>query len=103
MRLKSFHMLLDRFNPINICVAYELDGRRVSDFPGSAAMLERCSPIYEEVPGWEGPTAGVTKLDDLPTGARFYIDRLEDLVGLPIDIISTGPLRHETITVRNVI
>ena len=95
--------VLDRFNPINICVAYELDGRRVSDFPGSAAMLERCSPIYEEVPGWDGPTAGVTKLDDLPTGARFYIDRLEDLVGLPIDIISTGPLRHETIAVRNVI
>jgi len=95
--------VLDHFDSIQVCVAYELDGERVADFPGSAALLERCKPIYEEIPGWDSPTAGVTNLEDLPSGARYYVERIEEEVGRPIDIISTGPLRHETITVREVI
>jgi len=93
---------LDHVGRIPICAAYELDGEIVHDFPGSAALLERCTPIYEEVPGWNSPTAGATKLHDLPREALYYIDRLQELVGTHIDIISTGPHRNETIVVRSV-
>ena len=95
--------VLDHFDPIRVCTAYELDGERVDDFPGGAAVLERCTPIYEDFPGWDSPTAGVTRVEDLPPRARAYVDRIEELVGRPIDIISTGPYRHETIVVREVI
>ena len=94
--------VLDDFDNIKICDTYELDGELVKDFPGSAALLERCKPIYEDFPGWEGITAGVTKMEDLPPGARAYVDRLEELIGRPFDIISTGPYRHETILVRDI-
>jgi adenylosuccinate synthase len=95
--------VLDIFDEIKICAAYELDGEIVHDFPGSAAALERCLPVYEVHRGWDSPTAGVTDIKDMPRGARLYIDRLQELIGIPIDIISTGPHRHETITVRKVI
>ena len=95
--------VLDSFDSIRLCSAYELDGEIVTDFPGSAAVLERCTPIYEDFPGWDSPTAGVTDYDDLPEGARAYVRRLEELIGRPIDIISTGPYRHETIEVRSMI
>ena len=95
--------VLDHLDNIRVCVAYELDGERVEDFPGSSTILERCKPIYEDIPGWDSPTAGVTNVEDLPRGARVYVDRLEELAGRPIDIISTGPYRHETIVVRKVI
>ena len=94
--------VLDIFDSIMVCETYELDGDIVADFPGSATTLERCNPNYEEHSGWDSPTAGVTRLEDLPKEARSYVDRIEELVGLPIDIISTGPNRHETITVRPV-
>ncbi|MDP6065535.1 MAG: adenylosuccinate synthase [SAR202 cluster bacterium] len=94
--------VLDDFGTIKICDTYELDGELVKDFPGSAALLERCKPIYEDFPGWDGITAGVTKMEDLPTGARAYVERLEELIGRPFDIISTGPYRHETILVRDI-
>jgi adenylosuccinate synthase len=95
--------VLDHLDTIRVCVAYELDGERVENFPGSSAILERCRPIYEDIPGWDSPTAGVTNVENLPKGARVYVDRLEELIGHPIDIISTGPYRHETIVVRKVI
>ena len=95
--------VLDGFDPIRICTHYELDGEVVWDFPGSVANLERCKPVYEDIPGWDRPTAGTTRLEDLPKGARSYVDRIQELVGRPIDIISTGPHRDETITVREVI
>ncbi len=95
--------VLDSFDQIKICAAYELDGEIVHDFPGSAATLERCRPIYEEHSGWDKPTAGATSLDALPEGARSYVRRIEELVECPIDIISTGPHRDETIVVREVI
>ena len=94
--------VLDDFGSIKICDTYELDGELVKDFPGSAALLERCKPIYEDFPGWDGVTAGVTKMEDLPAGARAYVERLEELIGRPFDIISTGPYRHETILVRDI-
>ena len=93
--------ILDSFDEINLCVAYELDGERVWDFPGSAALLQRCKPIYETHPGWHSSTRGLTKLEDLPRGARAYVDRLEEMAGVPVDIISTGPHRDQTIVVKS--
>ena len=75
----------------------------MKELPGGAAALERCKPVYEQLPGWDGKTASVTKYRDLPEGARVYVERLQELVGCTIDIISTGPHRHETITVQPVI
>ena len=95
--------VLDGLDSIKICVAYELDGKRVEDFPGNAAILERCKPIYEDFPGWDSPTFGVTDINDLPQGALSYVKRLEELTGLSIDIISTGPFRNETIMERPVV
>ena len=95
--------VLDHLDRIRVCAAYELDGQIVQDFPGAAATLERCMPVYEEIPGWDAPTAGATKLHDLPKGALYYIDRIQELLGVPVDIISTGPHRDETILVRPVL
>ena len=95
--------VLDDFDSIRICTYYELDGEKVWDFPGSAAVLERCKPVYEDFPGWDSPTAGVTSLEDVPKQARSYVDRLQELVDVPVDIISTGPYRHETIVAREVL
>ena len=95
--------VLDGFHPLKVCTAYELDGEVVRDLPGGASALERSRPIYEEHPGWDSPTASATRFEDLPQGAVSYVRRLEELVGCRIDIISTGPRRHETITVNPVI
>ena len=94
--------ILDSFDEIKLCVAYELDGERVTGFPGSASLLQSCKPVYETHPGWHSSTRGLTKLEDLPKGARAYVDRLEELVDVPVDIISTGPHRDETIMVRDI-
>jgi adenylosuccinate synthase len=95
--------VLDGFETVRICTAYELDGKVIDDFPGGVAALARCKPIYEEHRGWSSPTARLTRIADLPKEAYAYVKRLEELIGCPIDIISTGPHRHETVMVRSVI
>ena len=95
--------VLDGFDSVKICTAYDLDGETITEFPGGVAALARCKPILEEVPGWDSPTASTTELESLPAPARRYVDRLEELIGCPIDLISTGPYRHETIKARSVI
>ncbi len=95
--------VLDGFSKVRICTGYELDGRIIQDFPGGIAELGRCKPIYEEHDGWDRPTASLTNLSDLPKEARSYVDRLQELVGCPINLISTGPHRHETIEVTPMI
>ena len=90
--------VLDGFSP-KICVAYKLDGRTIEDFPGGVAALERCEPIFEDHLAWEQPTASVTRLEDLPREATSYVKRLEELIGRPISLISTGPERHETVQI----
>lgn len=96
--------VLDGFNSVKICTAYELDdGKIIKDFPGGVANLERCRPIYEEHPGWDTPTASATEFQSLPAEAMAYVSRLEELIGCPIALISTGPQRDETIMVHSVI
>ena len=95
--------VLDSFDSIQVCTAYELEGEVIDEPPGGQIALERCRPIYEEHPGWDQPTASVTRYEDLPPQATAYVDRLEELIGSPIDIISTGPRREEAITVRPIV
>jgi adenylosuccinate synthase len=93
-------MLLDVLSEpdeIKICTAYELDGERVDDFPGDAFLLDRCRPVYETLPGWRANLSDARKLADLPAAARRYVDRLGEMLGLPVTIISVGPDREQTI------
>ena len=95
--------VLDGFSPIKLCVAYRLNGQTIDRFPTNVQELEQCEPVYEEFPGWTEPTASAKRLEDLPRGARLYVQRLENLIGAPIDIISTGPNREETVTIRPIL
>ena len=95
--------VLDQFEVVKICTGYELDGEIIDQLPGGMAALSRCVPVYEELPGWDIPTAGMSDLNKLPKNARHYVDRIQDIIGAPIDIISTGPHRDETITVNPLI
>ncbi len=93
-------MLLDvlsGLDELRIAVAYERDGQRLDHFPSDAYLLERCRPVYETVPGWREDVSGARRLADLPAAARRYVDRLAELVGLPVSIISVGPDREQTI------
>ncbi len=93
-------MLLDvlsELDEVRICTSYEMDGRRVDDFPGDAFLLERCRPVYETLPGWRIDLTKIRDLPDLPANARRYVDRVSELIGLPVSIISVGPDREQTI------
>lgn len=92
--------VLDRFETIRICVAYECDGVRLNTVPSSASALSRCQPIYEEMKGWRSSTRTATRLEDLPAPARAYLDRLCELVGVPLGILSVGPARSSTLRVN---
>jgi adenylosuccinate synthase len=93
--------VLDGLDRIQICVGYEIDGQPLQTAPLSAETYARCVPVYEEIAGWQGSTVGIRQLEDLPQAARRYIERIEALVGVPVDIISTGPDRDETIVLRD--
>ncbi len=89
--------ILDTFPRLKICIAYELDGHTIDYFPGNVATLERCQPIYEELPGWQTPTNHIREYDKLPLEARQYIARLEELISCPVNLICVGPEREQTI------
>jgi adenylosuccinate synthase len=91
--------VMDTLPEIKICVAYELDGKRIEDMPASAAELARCKPIYETMPGWLEETSNVTSMDQLPLKAKAYIERLVELSGGRLGILSVGPARESTIRV----
>lgn len=94
--------VLDHFERIRVCVAYEVDGKRVERFPLQPDMLERVRPVWEELPGWKGSTTrNTTRFEELPDAARSYVEWLEERLGVPFAIVSTGPRREETIVNRN--
>ena len=93
--------VLDGLETVRICVAYRLDGKSIDAPPVGADRIERCEPEYIEMPGWSESTMGVRNKADLPAAACNYLDRIEELCGVPIDIISTGPDRAETIVLRH--
>ncbi len=86
---------------LKICVSYEYDGQVLNEFPYQGVILARCQPIYEEMDGWTEEISGARAYDELPSQARAYVARLEELAGVPIDIISVGPGREQTILVRS--
>jgi adenylosuccinate synthase len=93
--------VLDGVEAVKICVGYKLEGAFSEILPVGAEELERCHPVYEELPGWMESTVGIKSHADLPPPARAYLKRIEELAGVPIDLISTGPEREETIMRRH--
>lgn len=94
--------VLDGLDVLRICVGYRNEAGAVIDAPTDADSYLGLEPVYEEVPGWSESTLGVQSLEQLPANAQAYIRRIEELVGAPVDIISTGPDRNETIILRKV-
>ncbi len=93
--------VLDGLETLRIAVGYEVDGKTVEAPPIGADAYEQCVPKYIDMPGWSQSTVGIKKYDDLPQTARDYIRKIEEVVGVPVDIISTGPDRNETIVLRH--
>ncbi len=93
--------VLDGIPELQICTGYHLDGKIVDMLPVGADDVARCNPIYETLPGWTENTFGVNRWEDLPLNARNYLKRLEILCEVPVDIVSTGPERDETIVLRH--
>jgi len=104
VRLNGFDTLaitkldvLDELDEISVCTGYEFEGASLSEWPADSWVLEACRPVYEKLPGWRAPTVGVREWRDLPENARRYVERLGELVGAEIGVVSTGPDRDETI------
>ncbi len=93
--------VLDGMESLRICVGYKLPDGQSDILPVGAEMLENCEPIYEEMPGWDQSTVGVREFDRLPANARAYLQRMEELCGVPVALISTGPDRDETIILQH--
>ena len=93
--------VLDGLTELQLCVGYELDGEKIDILPMGAEEIARCVPIYETIPGWTDSTVGVTDYDKLPATARKYLERIEQVTGVPIAMISTSPDRAHTILMRN--
>jgi adenylosuccinate synthase len=91
--------VLSHFAEIQVCVAYDIDGERVEQFPCEASTLRKAKPIFETLPGWNEDVTGARVLDDLPSRAHDYLKRIGELVGVPVKIISVGPDREQTIFV----
>ncbi len=89
--------VLDGLDTIDICVGYKLGSKVIKNMPDLINKFSECEPIYESWPGWKKSTLGISNYNDLPKRAHEYLSRIEDLVGVPIDIVSTGPDREHTI------
>ena len=93
--------VLDGLSTIKICIGYELDGKRIDDFPLDVSLLDKCIPVYQDFSGWQDSTIGITEYSDLPENARYYLEWIESKLNTPIDIVSTGPDREQTIIKKN--
>ena len=93
--------VLDGFEELKICVAYELDGKRLDYLPIAADQQARCTPVYESMPGWSESTEGARSWADLPAAAIKYVRRVEELIDCPVALLSTSPEREDTILVTD--
>jgi adenylosuccinate synthase len=93
--------VLDGLKELMLCTGYEVDGEKVDILPMGADEIERCKPIYEVLEGWSDSTVGVTQYDKLPVAARLYLQRIEQVTGVPIHMVSTSPDRDHTIMMRH--
>lgn len=98
-------MLLDvltGFDTIKICTAYKMGDKIIKDFPASLEDLSKCEPVYEELQGWNEDITNIEKFEDLPENAKKYINKIEEIVGVSVDMISVGPKRTQTIIRKNI-
>ena len=98
-------MLLDvltGFEEIQVCTAYKCGDEILENFPASLEQLAKCEPVYETMPGWTEDITKVEKYEDLPENAKKYITRIEELIGVNVDLVSVGPNRAQTIIRKNV-
>ena len=98
-------MLLDvltGFDKIQVCTAYKMGDKIIKDFPASLEDLAKCEPVYEELEGWTEDITSVERFEDLPENAKKYVAKIEELVGVSVDMVSVGPNRAQTIVRRNV-
>ena len=93
--------VLSGLEKIKVCTGYEYQGKLLDEIPASLEVMEACTPIYEELPGWSEDITGAKSLDELPENARKYVARVEELSGAPVVLVSVGPRRDETIVLRN--
>ena len=93
--------VLDGLDTLRICVGYRIDGKVAAEPPLSVDSYGEIDPVYEEMPGWKASTVGVSDYAGLPAAARAYLERIEALVHVPIDLISTGAERDATIVLRH--
>ena len=89
--------ILDVLPRLKICVGYKLNGKTIDYVPSNIAALEKCQPIYEELPGWQTPISDIRQYEQLPLQARQYVTRLEELISCPVKLISVGARREQTI------
>jgi adenylosuccinate synthase len=92
--------VLDGLERVPVCVGYRLYGKEICDMPATSTALEAIEPVYESLPGWTGTTRGLTRFEDLPSGAVDYLRFLAERTGVEVGCISTGPERHETVLVK---
>jgi adenylosuccinate synthase len=93
--------VLSGFDTIKVCTGYRFEGQMVEDLPSKLEVFEKCEPVYEELPGWQTDITGIRSFQELPGTARSYVKRLEELAGCPIVMVSVGPRRDQTISIRN--
>jgi adenylosuccinate synthase len=89
--------VLDELDEISVCTGYLFEGAVLDELPADSSVLEACQPVYEKLPGWRSPTLGLREWRDLPENARRYVERLGELVGAEIGVVSTGPDREQTV------
>ena len=94
--------ILNTIKELKICVGYKLNGKDVEGFPANLKDLEACEAVYETLPGWETDISGIRKYEDLPENARKYVERIAEVTGVPLGIVSVGPNRNQTIDLVNV-
>ena len=93
--------VLSGLKTIKIARAYELDGKEINYYPASLEELDRCKPVYDELPGWDEDITNVTKFDDLPENAKNYLKRIEELTDTPLATVSVGPDREQTMILHD--
>ncbi len=93
--------VLDGLESIQICTGYKFNGETCNTLPSGAEAIADCKPVYEEMPGWNDTTLGIKEFDTLPSNAKDYLKRIEEITETPIHIVSTGPDREETIVLKN--
>ncbi|MBW2984367.1 adenylosuccinate synthetase [Candidatus Woesearchaeota archaeon] len=92
--------VLTGLEKLKLCTHYELDGKKIENFPTDLDVLSKCRPVYEELDGWSDDLSKAAKFDSLPAAAKTYVKRLQKLIGIPLSIVSVGPERTQTIVLK---